>query len=172
MVSTHGPPNISLRFKKKKSWTKNTLVGRPFSILKTDLFLSPPPGVMLRDVQTWAAESHVLDDLAALAPLRNFLHTWGPQRSLLPDITPSGPCLPLKPRATQLSMRTGTCREGQEILLHQTLHLLTIQLDQAVVEPRARLLPNVNDMFLRWDAGLPGTLTAVIQPHHPASLTF
>lgn len=44
---------------------------------------------------------------------------------------------------------TGTCREGKEILLHQTLHLLTVELDQAVVEPRAGLLPNMDDMLLR-----------------------
>lgn len=69
-------------------------------------------------------------------------------------------------------MRTGTCREGQEILLHQTLHLLTVQLDQAVVEPRARFLPNVDDMFLRQDMGLPGSLYAVTQLCHPISLTF
>ena len=57
--------------------------------------------------------------------------------------------------------RTGTCREGQEILLHQTLHLLAVQLDQAIVEPRASLLPNVDDMLLGQDTGLPGTLRAV-----------
>lgn len=133
---------------------------------------------MLRDpqIQTRALESPVLAHLAALAPLRNFPPTWAPQRRVssasLCHMAPSGPRSPLRPRATWLSTRTGTCREGQEIFLHQTLHLLTVQLDQAVVEPRACLLPNVDDMFLRQDMGLPGTLYAVTQLCLPVSLTF
>lgn len=62
-------------------------------------------------------------------------------------MAPSGPSSPLRP-GPPCVLRTGTWREGQEILLHQTLHLLAIQLDQAVVELRASLLPNVDDVFL------------------------
>lgn len=153
-----------LEVKKKQAAQKNTLAGRPFSYLEDRSVPFPSPsGDTQRcpDMSCWVSCAGWLSCPGSSEELPAHL---GPtEKSASRHHTaPSGPCLPLRPRATQLSMRTSTCREGQKILLHQTLHLLTVQLDQAVVEPRARLLPNVNDVFLRWDAGLPGILTAMI----------
>lgn len=43
-------------------------------------------------------------------------------------------CLTAKAWGHLLWMGTDTCRQRQEVVFHQTLHFLTVQLDQAIVE--------------------------------------
>lgn len=56
------------------------------------------------------------------------------QQGPLPHTTHRHCCLVLQVWGHLLWMGTGTCGQGQKVVFHQTLHFLTVQLDQAVVE--------------------------------------